>query len=369
MMQQGQQKAQSAGQQRASVTEVSADNLKKLALQQRRTSNDKNKKETTVFVGGLRKTTDEEKVLAHFSKYGSVENVDLKRLPDGTSRGFAFVKFASKETVEKVVEERAKHMIDNKWVAVVARDSSEYGRHNENGADKPAGGGSNSRPQPKQITEEEREQPERNADYEEKWSENYLKLAQQAAQREHDDDDSAAPMQENTGTTHEITPKMLNMMMRMGMMPIEPVPLRQINMMAQMGQLGQMGGMCPPGMMGQMGQMTQMRMMQQQQLQQQQLQQQQMKNMDKGNEQESNGSYEEKFTDNYLKLAQQLQKTEQEQSEDEAFSSTQDDTGKQSGVSAQMMNIMRMQQMCRMQQMRMQQMQMGMGMGQPWMRK
>merc|ERR1719506_3639837 len=355
MMQQGQQKAQSAGQQRASVTEVSADNLKKLALQQRRTSNDKNKKETTVFVGGLRKTTDEEKVLAHFSKYGSVENVDLKRLPDGTSRGFAFVKFASKETVEKVVKERAKHMIDNKWVAVVARDSSEYGRHNENGADKPAGGGSNSRPQPKQITEEEREQPERNADYEEKWSENYLKLAQQAAQREHDDDDSAAPMQENTGTTHEITPKMLNMMMRMGMMPIEPVPLRQINMMAQMG------------------------MMQQQQLQQQQLQQQQMKNMDKGNEQESNGSYEEKFTDNYLKLAQQLQKTEQEQSEDEAFSSTQDDTGKQSGVSAQMMNMMRMQQMnmmrqmrmqqmCRMQQMRMQQMQMGMGMGQPWMR-
>eukprot|EP00438_Fugacium_kawagutii_P004245 Skav217515 [mRNA] locus=scaffold647:108833:111871:+ [translate_table: standard] len=82
---------------------------------------------TTVFVGGLRKTTTEDKVAAHFAKYGQVESVDIKRLPDGTSRGFAFVKFIDKElngdSVSKVIEAQASHMIDNKplglaWVAV-----------------------------------------------------------------------------------------------------------------------------------------------------------------------------------------------------------------------------------------------------------
>jgi len=81
-------------------------------------------KVTTVFVGGLRKSTSEDKVIGHFAKYGQasllrilkrtpshnvqlsycsssrldqVESVDIKRLPDGASRGFAFVKFADKE--------------------------------------------------------------------------------------------------------------------------------------------------------------------------------------------------------------------------------------------------------------------------------
>ena len=86
---------------------------------------------TTVFVGGLRKSTTEDKVIGHFSKFGQaragpgmapggrarhhfknytqemanscqVDNVDIKRLPDGTSRGFAFVKFVDRESVDKV---------------------------------------------------------------------------------------------------------------------------------------------------------------------------------------------------------------------------------------------------------------------------
>merc|ERR1719331_1204748 len=39
----------------------------------------------TVFVGGLRKTTDEDQITAHFAKFGQVDKVDLKRQPDGTS--------------------------------------------------------------------------------------------------------------------------------------------------------------------------------------------------------------------------------------------------------------------------------------------
>merc|ERR1719310_1650998 len=94
-----------------------AENLRRAAQHQKRVNKDKEHKATTVFVGGLRKTTDEDKVIAHFSKYGPVENVDVKRLPDGTSRGFAFVKFVNKDSVAKVVEARANHTIDNKWVA------------------------------------------------------------------------------------------------------------------------------------------------------------------------------------------------------------------------------------------------------------
>ncbi|CAE7658714.1 sqd, partial [Symbiodinium necroappetens] len=75
-------------------------------------------KSNIVFVGGLRKSTTEDKVAGHFSKFGQVDSVDIKRLPDGTSRGFAFVKFVEVESIAKVLEAQSSHMIDNKWVAV-----------------------------------------------------------------------------------------------------------------------------------------------------------------------------------------------------------------------------------------------------------
>merc|ERR1719487_2405056 len=75
-------------------------------------------KVTTIFVGGLRKTTDSDKVVSHFAKFGEINSVDIKRLPDGTSRGFAFVEFTTVQAVDKVIEARSSHMIDNKWIAV-----------------------------------------------------------------------------------------------------------------------------------------------------------------------------------------------------------------------------------------------------------
>ncbi|CAJ1459291.1 unnamed protein product [Effrenium voratum] len=47
-----------------------------------------------------------------------VTNVEIKKQPDGTSRGFAFVTFAEKAFVAKVLEAHSSHMIDNKWVDV-----------------------------------------------------------------------------------------------------------------------------------------------------------------------------------------------------------------------------------------------------------
>lgn len=82
------------------------------------------KNATRVFVGGLRKTTTEDRIFAHFAKFGSVKQVELKKQPNGESRGFAFVKFVELETVDKVMEARTQHMIDNKWVDVKRHDNN-----------------------------------------------------------------------------------------------------------------------------------------------------------------------------------------------------------------------------------------------------
>ncbi|CAE8619672.1 unnamed protein product [Polarella glacialis] len=76
-----------------------------------------------IFVGGLRKTTTEDRVHAHFAKYGEVQAVEIKRQPDGSSRGFAFVRYIDLDSVDKAMEAHSQHMIDNKWVDVKRHDS------------------------------------------------------------------------------------------------------------------------------------------------------------------------------------------------------------------------------------------------------
>merc|ERR1719482_743414 len=142
------------------------ENLQKVANMQKLIRKKEKENVNVVFVGGLRKTTEEDRVTAHFAKFGQVEHVDIKRLPDGTSRGFAFVKFADADSVERVIDAHAKHMIDNKWVEVRRRDSmaAHAGRTN-----------------PKEKEKQEEEEQERQAggeDFEESWSQQYLAIAQ-----------------------------------------------------------------------------------------------------------------------------------------------------------------------------------------------
>ena len=75
-----------------------------------------------IFVGGLRKTTTEDRIHSHFARFGDVESVEIKRQPDGSSRGFCFVKFVDVTSVERAIAAHAKHMIDNKWVDVKRHD-------------------------------------------------------------------------------------------------------------------------------------------------------------------------------------------------------------------------------------------------------
>uniref|UniRef100_A0A6T1HGT2 RRM domain-containing protein n=1 Tax=Alexandrium monilatum TaxID=311494 RepID=A0A6T1HGT2_9DINO len=123
-----------------------------------------------VFVGGLRKTTEEDRVCAHFAKFGQVEHVDIKRLPDGTSRGFAFIKFADIEAVDKVIEAHAKHMIDNKWVEVKRHDGMAACAGMASSLQKKV---EEETPAPKEPNQE---------DWSEQWSEQYLAMASQLGQ-------------------------------------------------------------------------------------------------------------------------------------------------------------------------------------------
>eukprot|EP00933_Yihiella_yeosuensis_P065035 TRINITY_DN6862_c3_g1_i1.p1 TRINITY_DN6862_c3_g1~~TRINITY_DN6862_c3_g1_i1.p1 ORF type:complete len:325 (+),score=111.51 TRINITY_DN6862_c3_g1_i1:99-1073(+) len=187
-------------------------------------------KDDTVFVGGLRKSTTEEKVLSHFSKFGQVDNVDIKRLPDGTSRGFAFVKFVDKGSVAQVIEAHSSHMIDNKWVDVKPQVSIEQSR--EGRPARGAKGGSTTPVRPGAVTRES-EAPENQDDYETKWSENYLKQA--AAMGE---GSSKSASQDDDGDEENPMANMMKMMQN---------PMMQ-NMMGMMMQ--QMMGGCNPMMMG-----------------------------------------------------------------------------------------------------------------------
>jgi len=189
----------------------------------------KDDKVTTVFVGGLRKSTTEDKVIGHFSKFGQVDNVDIKRLPDGTSRGFAFVKFVDRESVDKVIEAKSSHMIDNKWVAVRPHGGSAFAAAQNAERSKQA----------EEIRKKEKHEDDlQQEDYEEKWSERYL---QQAASMQKDEGDGTGEAKEGGGDS------MMNpMMAMMGMM--NPMMMGMMNPMMMRPPM-MMGCGCP-GMMG-----------------------------------------------------------------------------------------------------------------------
>jgi len=162
---------------------VSTEGRKKAAEYQRLMKKGDN--EETCFVGGLRKTTDVDQITAHFAKFGQVENVDLKKQPDGTSRGFAFVRFKERGAVAKVIENRSKHMIDNKWIDV----------KQHSGVAACAG---RAAALTKEEPKEEDDDPDPD-DVEEKWTNNYLTMATQMQQggdaEEEPEEPAPAPQQ------------------------------------------------------------------------------------------------------------------------------------------------------------------------------
>jgi len=211
------------------------ESLKRAAEQRRKQKSEKDKKLTTIFVGGLRKSTGEDKVTAHFAKFGQLENVDIKRLPDGTSRGFAFVKFQTKESVEKVIEARASHMIDNKWVAVRPHGGDAF---NANSAEK----------QSVARDPEDFEEPEPDPEAEEaRWSETYLTVAAQVG-----------AMKDSNSEALQTTQAMMSGDSSSSQASIPNMMVPSVMPMCMPGVMPGMMGACSPGMIGMPGMMPMM---------------------------------------------------------------------------------------------------------------
>lgn len=205
-----------------------------------------------VFVGGLRKTTEEDRVAAHFAKFGQVEQVDIKRLPDGTSRGFAFIKFADTDAVDKVIEAHAKHMIDNKWVEVKKHDGIA------------ASAGITEMMNKKKANDDDpEEKAENREDYSEKWSQQYLEMASKLGEMEQGGEKkpSGSSEMEQMMKQMGLDPAMMkqmgmdpkSMQKMMKQMGLDPSMLKMMGMDPSMMMMNMMSMMNPMGMMGGMG--------------------------------------------------------------------------------------------------------------------
>jgi len=76
-------------------------------------------KESTIFVGRLSQATDAAGLRAHFSRWGSVVEADVKMdNQTGRSKGFGFVTFSSPQEVEDCLANMEEHAIDGRGVDV-----------------------------------------------------------------------------------------------------------------------------------------------------------------------------------------------------------------------------------------------------------
>jgi len=70
----------------------------------------------TIFVGGLPHDITEDSLAQHFSQFGVVTKVELKRNEDGRLRGFGFVTFEEKSAAQAVLDNKANNKIGDKWI-------------------------------------------------------------------------------------------------------------------------------------------------------------------------------------------------------------------------------------------------------------
>lgn len=73
--------------------------------------------DTKIFVGGLPQDCEDDKLVAHFSQYGTlVDAVVMKDRATGIARGFGFVRFELPESADKVMADYSVHQIDGKHI-------------------------------------------------------------------------------------------------------------------------------------------------------------------------------------------------------------------------------------------------------------
>lgn len=81
----------------------------------------------TLFVGGIDFKTKEKAFHDYFEKYGEIEKAVLKTHPSGDNRGFGFIHFVHKSSVDAVLEEE-NHVLDNKKIGPSRKQKSKFKR-------------------------------------------------------------------------------------------------------------------------------------------------------------------------------------------------------------------------------------------------
>ncbi|XP_070700657.1 cold inducible RNA binding protein a isoform X3 [Pempheris klunzingeri] len=98
--------------------------------------------EGKLFIGGLSFETSEETLAAAFSKYGTIEKVDVIRDKEtGKSRGFGFVKYDNAEDAKDAMDAMNGKTLDGRSIRVDAAGKS--GRSRGGFGSGPRGGGYN----------------------------------------------------------------------------------------------------------------------------------------------------------------------------------------------------------------------------------
>ncbi|XP_047961022.1 uncharacterized protein LOC125205889 isoform X2 [Salvia hispanica] len=78
-----------------------------------------------VFVGGLPRTINEEKIREAFSDCGEIVEVRMIKDQKGFSKGFCFVRFSTKESAERAVKEKTGILLDGKKIGVLPSSEQE----------------------------------------------------------------------------------------------------------------------------------------------------------------------------------------------------------------------------------------------------
>ncbi|XP_052198160.1 polyadenylate-binding protein, cytoplasmic and nuclear-like isoform X2 [Diospyros lotus] len=74
---------------------------------------------TEVFVGGLARSTTEEKIREVFSSCGEIMEMRLIKDQKGNSKGFCFIRFGIKEAADRAVKDKSGTLIDGKKIGVL----------------------------------------------------------------------------------------------------------------------------------------------------------------------------------------------------------------------------------------------------------
>eukprot|EP00347_Sterkiella_histriomuscorum_P009820 403339762 len=90
--------------------------------------NESEKSDFTVYVHGLPQTCNEQKLREHFKEIGDIEQVRLIRNPNGTLKGFGYIQFLSKKSVQVAIESLNKSKIDNRTISVERNKSKKEAR-------------------------------------------------------------------------------------------------------------------------------------------------------------------------------------------------------------------------------------------------